>query len=62
MVRPVRSKVKTADLLFDTVEEVVIGMVVEIELKVKTELELAVPPGVVTLITPLVPLPTVAVI
>jgi hypothetical protein len=59
----VRLKVKIADLLFDNVVVgVVVGTVVEIELKVKTELELAVPPGVVTLITPLPPLPTVAVI
>ena len=63
MVRPVRSKVKTADLLFDsTVVGVVGGTVVEIELKVKTEGEVAIPSGVVILITPSAPLPAVAMI
>ena len=62
LVRPVRSKVKTAGLLFDTVEGVVVGTVVEIELKVKTEGEVAIPSGVVILITPPAPLPTVAMI
>ena len=63
MVRPVRLKVKTADLLFDNaVVGVVVGTVVEIELKVKTEGEAAIPSGVVILITPPAPLPTVAMI
>ena len=43
-------------------KELIVGVEVEAEPKVKLDVELADPLGVVTLITPLVPLPTIAVI
>ena len=43
-------------------KELIVGVEVEAELKVKLDVELADPLGVVTLITPLVPLPAIAVI